>query len=297
MDKVTIKRSGNFTQIDNDIINNPDITWKAKGLMLYFLSKPDNWKINVRGDVHKRGKEGRDSVYKGITELVEHKYISRIKDQDGFVHYMIFEDRSTNNKNDYLLNNNPQPENQDQQESPHPENQDPEIQEPENQSVLVRLDSNNTECSNTLLASSDAMRESVMQLVEAWNQIQGFTDQIEIPKVKSISKSSARYRSVVARIKEYGFDVVYDALIKVSKSNFLRGDNNSRWTADFGWVMRPSKFEKIIEDTYINKGVTNEGNFSNNHKSGSFKEFATELSRSVDENRHILDELPDDYRF
>lgn len=37
------KAKGNFTQMSNDIINRNDLSWEAKGLMFYLLSKPDNW--------------------------------------------------------------------------------------------------------------------------------------------------------------------------------------------------------------------------------------------------------------
>lgn len=152
-DRVVTRRTGKFTQIDNEIVNNEEITWKAKGLMLYFLSKPDNWKINVRGDVIKRGVEGRDSVYNGINELIDAGYISRVKDSDGYVTYYLFENRLENNRVDYLRGKKPSPENQEEIK-PHPENQDPESQEPENQDpenqdVLIRPKDNNTEDNNT----------------------------------------------------------------------------------------------------------------------------------------------------
>lgn len=165
----------------------------------------------------------------------------------------------------------------------------------------INSDKNNSVKKNSdeINSTQDVMHDHVMELVEAWNQIQGYNG-IEMTKVQSISKTSARYRATVSRIKEHDFDTVYDVLRKVSKSDFLRGDSRTRWTADFGWVMRPTNFEKILEDTYINKGNGNaecNSNNQQNRKLSGFQEFATELSDRVDKNRHILDELPDDYIF
>ena len=39
----------------------------------------------------------------------------------------------------------------------------------------------------------------------------------------------------------------------VQKSNFLVGKNNTGWTANFDWIMKPSTVVKIFEGTYKNK--------------------------------------------
>ena len=70
------KRENPFVQIDKSIFENEKISWKAKGILGYLLSKPKDWKTYV-ADLEKRSTDGRDSTRKGIQELIEHGYILR----------------------------------------------------------------------------------------------------------------------------------------------------------------------------------------------------------------------------
>jgi hypothetical protein len=55
---------------------NIDLSWKAKGLLGYLLSRPDNWRIIV-ADLVKQSTDGRDAVYTGLKELINARYIIR----------------------------------------------------------------------------------------------------------------------------------------------------------------------------------------------------------------------------
>lgn len=83
-----------FGAVPNDLLNNPDISFKAKGLYAYLNSKPDNWDFSVEG-IAAQVKEGIDSVRAGIHELEKFGYLKRIKHQNekGYweVDYMLFE--------------------------------------------------------------------------------------------------------------------------------------------------------------------------------------------------------------
>ena len=50
------------------------LSWRAKGILSYMLSRPDNWKIN-KTDLYKRGKEGRDAMQAALNELKELDYL------------------------------------------------------------------------------------------------------------------------------------------------------------------------------------------------------------------------------
>lgn len=83
-----------FGAVPNDLLNNPDISFKAKGLYAYLNSKPDNWDFSVEG-ISSQVKEGTDSVRAGIHELEKYGYLRRVKHQNerGFweIDYMLFE--------------------------------------------------------------------------------------------------------------------------------------------------------------------------------------------------------------
>jgi hypothetical protein len=83
-----------FGAVPNELLNNPDISFKAKGLYAYLNSKPDNWDFSVEG-IAAQVKEGIDSVRSGVHELEKTGYLKRIKHQNekGFweIDYMLFE--------------------------------------------------------------------------------------------------------------------------------------------------------------------------------------------------------------
>ncbi|KRM84134.1 primosome [Limosilactobacillus coleohominis DSM 14060] len=65
-----------FTTVDNTILNDEAVSWKAKGLFTYLWSKPDNWNYSVK-EVTKHAKDGRDSTSDGVQELEELGYLKR----------------------------------------------------------------------------------------------------------------------------------------------------------------------------------------------------------------------------
>ncbi len=60
------------------------LSWKARGLLAYLLSKPDNWNVMIAHLV-KQAPDGRDSVMSGLRELRQAGYIvsSRSRSETG----------------------------------------------------------------------------------------------------------------------------------------------------------------------------------------------------------------------
>lgn len=77
-------KNRNFTVIDNTMLQDETISWKAKGLFAYILSLPDDWKIYLN-ELETHAADGRDSLHNGINELIEHGYLTRerIRDEKG----------------------------------------------------------------------------------------------------------------------------------------------------------------------------------------------------------------------
>ena len=138
--KKTINKKENFTSIHNKLINDSRISLKAKGIMLYMLSKPENWKYNPK-EIAKNSKDGLDSVYSGIKELIEAGYISRTRHSDGTVDYFVFEDIEENDIVDFSKKENPNRENPNR-ENPNRENPNRENPNRENPDVYKRKNTN-----------------------------------------------------------------------------------------------------------------------------------------------------------
>ncbi len=71
------KTKRGFTTIPNEIINNPFLSLKAKGLWAYLNSKPDNWNFSVNG-VKNQNKEGREAISSGMQELESARLLLRV---------------------------------------------------------------------------------------------------------------------------------------------------------------------------------------------------------------------------
>lgn len=70
-----------FVMVDKTWINNPNLSAKAKGILLYILSKPDDW-IIYEIDICNHMKDGRDSIRSGIKELISIGHIHRTACRD-----------------------------------------------------------------------------------------------------------------------------------------------------------------------------------------------------------------------
>ncbi len=49
MSQIKVEKKDKFTQIDNNLIRNQNLSLKAKGLLIYMLSLPDDWDYSISG--------------------------------------------------------------------------------------------------------------------------------------------------------------------------------------------------------------------------------------------------------
>jgi hypothetical protein len=80
MDKSIIRvmkdRENPYIIINREFLENNQLSWKAKGILAYLLSRPDDWRV-MMADLINRSTDGREAVYSGIRELIEAGYIVR----------------------------------------------------------------------------------------------------------------------------------------------------------------------------------------------------------------------------
>lgn len=84
---VKVKKTKNYTVINNEILKRNDISWKAKGIMCYILSLPEDWVINLN-EVMEHSTEGKSAFRSGWKELSELGYVERRPVyEDGLIAY------------------------------------------------------------------------------------------------------------------------------------------------------------------------------------------------------------------
>lgn len=70
------KTAGNYFIASKYYVEDENISWKAKGIMSYLFSKPDDWQI-YQTQLEKVSKDGKASVRSTINELIDNGYMTR----------------------------------------------------------------------------------------------------------------------------------------------------------------------------------------------------------------------------
>lgn len=127
---VRTSKNKNYKTIKLDCINDKNISWRAKGLHSYLISRPDGWEIWEK-DLVNRSTEGRDAMRAARAELINSNYLYLIEKRDrngrfcGIIHFTLetpeenknkvwemFTEGIENDENSYKIrSNSPLPEN------------------------------------------------------------------------------------------------------------------------------------------------------------------------------------------
>ena len=126
------KKERDYTVINNTILKDTRISWKAKGLFCYLLSLPEDWNICMN-DLQNRAKDGIDGLKSAVKELKEYGYLIQKRNKDEKGRFL---------KTVYIIVENPQVENP-QVENPQVEN--PQVENPQ----LLNTNIQNTNLKNT----------------------------------------------------------------------------------------------------------------------------------------------------
>ncbi|EOR20410.1 phage replication protein [Clostridium sartagoforme AAU1] len=98
----TVKNK-NYSIMHNGFLTDNRLSMKAKGLLAYFLSKPDDWEF-YSNEITKNCRDGKDSIATGIKELVNVGYIERFYKRnengrfEGGYEYLVYETTSHKEK-------------------------------------------------------------------------------------------------------------------------------------------------------------------------------------------------------
>ena len=75
------RKQQNFYILDKSISEDKRLTWGARGLLIFLLGKPDNWKVSTQALINETNESrlpsGRDAVRGFIIELIDCGYMQR----------------------------------------------------------------------------------------------------------------------------------------------------------------------------------------------------------------------------
>ena len=242
----------NFTMMPNEVLNCESLTWKAKGIFAYMLSRPDGWKF-YRSQLSNVSKDNKDAVNTAIKELVDHGLLSleRAHSEKGF--------RASDN---IVLHWPPAPNEMNWYLEPKTENPFKDMQEnpsKENPSLIRRIDQQEGEENKNPLPpkGDDPVNEIVRnQIKDAWNLM---AKDCGLSQVRELTPQ--RIRVLNTRLKDPVFVKGWkEAIARIPSSDFLCGRSKDReWRADFTWFIKPESVLKIIEGKYHWSGKPGKG--------------------------------------
>ncbi|WP_132329419.1 DnaD domain-containing protein [Limosilactobacillus reuteri] len=174
------KRKERFSIIDNRVIEDKRLSWGARGLLEYMLSKPDDWNFYMSELISHSDKDGRDKTYGYMDELKKYGYVTRKQK------------RNSNGKfgnQDLIVNDSPL--------TGFPYTAKPDTDSPDtvNPALLNTDFKPNTDLNNTNKLLADA-QHSFQEITTLWQNNWGFPNGIAQQDLTEWSK-------------EFGNDLVY----------------------------------------------------------------------------------------
>ena len=86
----------------------------------------------------------------------------------------------------------------------------------------------------------------IRRITDAWNDL-------GLGQVQRIPRESKRMKLLCALVNDYGLDAVLATIARVRDSDFLCGQGENGWTANFDWLIKPDNFLKVMEGQYNGK--------------------------------------------
>lgn len=88
MKQKLLKQDTGFAQVKNEVLADPNLSLKAKGLFAYLYSKPDNWDFSGHR-MAQECKESKNTIFTVLKELENAGYLERHRLSTGKVKYNI----------------------------------------------------------------------------------------------------------------------------------------------------------------------------------------------------------------
>lgn len=235
---IRVEKSGNYVVMNRAALQDKELSWKAKGLMAYMLSMPDDWTFYM-DELMKHSTDGKASFRSGFKELTDRGYVKRYPVRKGnrITHWetVVYENP--------LLTDFQEVENQEV------ENEEVGKQELGNQPLL----STELELSTEEELSTDNT-----------NSFRGLFDHYLSKKIINHQKITSAMRTAAnARLRDYSYDQLIQAI-----------DNYAIvYHGDQYWFNTKYGFADLMRDKDVRKFINDADpltNFSRNRGRGEF---------------------------
>lgn len=85
MNIIRVQKNANYVVMNRTALNDKRLSWKAKGILAYMLSMPDDW-VFYLDELMTHAPDGKASFRAGFNELKKYGYVERRPIKDGKTH-------------------------------------------------------------------------------------------------------------------------------------------------------------------------------------------------------------------
>lgn len=220
---IKTKKEKNYTVLDNTFIKDTRLSWKAKGLMTYLLSLPDDWTIHL-SEIEKHATDGKSALRSAINELKDLGYLKaeQKRENNRFAEmvYIIIE----NPAEDFPLTDFQQTENL-QTEKLNSENQT--LQNTNDNKVL-----NEQSTDNNIPKEKKHKNGTYQNVLLSDSELKKLCDTLGPDKAKAVIDNFSelkemkgyKYKSDYLALKKWGIDAYEKKNQTSQKNNFNKSD-------------------------------------------------------------------------
>lgn len=88
--RVSKNKDNPYVMINRTMLSDKRLSWKAKGILSYLLSMPDDWQV-YSTEIQRHATDGIDSLSSGLKELIKLGYIKRTRRRNNKGHFEGYE--------------------------------------------------------------------------------------------------------------------------------------------------------------------------------------------------------------
>lgn len=212
---IRVKREpNNFVTMNKTFLEDDRLSYKAKGILAYLLSKPNDWKVIV-GNLVGNSSDGKSSVYSGLKELKDYGYYKKIPIRNEQGTRIVRWESTICEVPDSLLTDFPKVENKGI----------------ENQFLENRERNNNY---NTNNYNTNIYNQSVSQKNDRCGSSVGQPDEVDLKTILELIYENIGYGDLkivhqqdIELIDEF-INIILDAVLSQSKTVRINGEDKPR---------------------------------------------------------------------
>jgi len=207
---IRVPKVTNYTVMSNHHLTDRDLSFKAKGLMSYMLSRPDDWDFTIAG-LSRLNKDGRDAIGRIIQELESHGYLERVRRRQS---------KGTFGTMEYILHEQPMPGNPalDKPALENPGQDNPVLDNPaQEKPVQGNRPQLNTDRQNTERKKNEN-KNTESSTTDLSNPDQSNTERMRVPEVQEEVKERLNYDSMILQYDKDRVDEIVGLIVDVLTS-------------------------------------------------------------------------------